>query len=230
MTDIKFFRVGGCVRDELLGTPVHDIDFAVEAPSWEVMAKAVHARCTKVFLETPEFLTIRGLDPHLGAVDFVLCRKDGTSTDGRRPDFVEPGTLLDDLARRDFSVNAMARDEDGVLIDPHGGREDLEAGRLRFVGNPEDRLAEDALRAFRGVRFSVTKRFDMTDGTREAIAAMHASAFDAVSTDRIRDELHRMFAADTAASITILSHTFPLLLEVALSRGLWLKPTTEVPK
>jgi tRNA nucleotidyltransferase/poly(A) polymerase len=225
--NIRFFQVGGCVRDELIGTPSKDIDFAVEAPSWEAMAKAVRARCSKVFLETPEFLTIRGLDPDIGAVDFVLCRKDGTSTDGRRPDFVEPGTLFDDLARRDFSVNAMARDEDGVLIDPHGGREDLEAGRLRFVGDPEERLAEDALRAFRGLRFTVTKRFTMTDDTIFAIGSMHAEAFDAVSTDRIRDELHKMFAADTAASITILSHTFPLLLEVALDRGLWLKPTTE---
>lgn len=244
MTDIRFFRVGGCVRDELLGVDTKDIDFAVEVnPShdrdpednnithgWQIMRSAVHARCTKVFLETPEFLTIRGLDPHIGAVDFVLCRKDGPSSDGRRPDSVEAGTLLDDLARRDFTVNAMARDEDGVLIDPHGGREDLESGRLRFVGDPEDRLAEDALRAFRGLRFSVTKRFTMTPETIHAIGAMHAEAFDAVSTDRIRDELHKMFAADTAASITILSHTFPLLLEVALSRGLWLKPTTEVPK
>jgi hypothetical protein len=70
----------------------------------------------------------------------------------------------------------------------------------------------------------------MTDDTIHAIGAMHAEAFDSLSTDRIRGELHKMFAADTAASITILSHTFPLLLEVALSRGIWLKPTTEVPK
>jgi tRNA nucleotidyltransferase (CCA-adding enzyme) len=162
-------------------------------------------------------------------VDFVLCRKDGPSTDGRRPDFVEAGTILDDLARRDFTVNAMARDEDGVLLDPHGGREDLEAGLLRFVGSAEDRLAEDALRAFRALRFSVTKRFTITDETAEALRAMHAEAFDAVSTDRMRDELHKMFSTDTAAALVVLAQ-FPLLLEVALSRGLWLKPTTEAAK
>src|SRR5687768_11467708 len=106
MTDIRFFRVGGCVRDELLGIESKDIDFAVEADSFEAMRDAVHARCSKVFLETPEFLTIRGLDPDIGAVDFVLCRKDGPTKDGRRPEFVEPGTILDDLARRDFTVNA----------------------------------------------------------------------------------------------------------------------------
>jgi tRNA nucleotidyltransferase (CCA-adding enzyme) len=230
MTDIRFFRVGGCVRDELLGSDSKDIDFAVEAPSFEAMREAVHARCSKVFLETPEFLTIRGLDPDLGAVDFVLCRKDGPTKDGRRPEFVEPGTILDDLARRDFTVNAMARDDEGHLLDPHGGREDLEAGRLRFVGEPKDRLAEDALRAFRALRFAVTKNFVLTTETIEALDLMHKEAFDAVSTDRIRDEFHKMFAKDTGAAITILSHTFPLLLEVALDRGLWLRPTTEVPK
>jgi tRNA nucleotidyltransferase/poly(A) polymerase len=229
MTDIRMFRVGGCVRDELLGLDSKDIDFAVEAPSFETMLEAVEARCSKVFLVTPEFLTIRGLDPELGAVDFVLCRKDGPSTDGRRPDFVEAGTILDDLARRDFTVNAMARDEEGVLLDPHGGREDLEAGLLRFVGSAEDRLAEDALRAFRALRFSVTKRFTITDETAEALRAMHAEAFDAVSTDRMRDELHKMFSTDTAAALVVLAQ-FPLLLEVALSRGLWLKPTTEAAK
>ncbi len=236
MTEIRFFQVGGCVRDELLGVPTKDIDFAVEAPSFEAMADAVVARCTKVFTGKDggfigqEFFTIRGIDPDLGPVDFVLCRKDGPSTDGRRPDFVEPGTLADDLARRDFTVNALARGEDGVLVDPHHGREDLEAGRLRFVGNPEDRLQEDALRAFRGVRFAVTKKFVMTDDTTFAIQDLHTEAFDAVSTDRIRDELHKMFATDTAASLNLLVNQFPILLETALTRGLWLRPTTEAPK
>lgn len=228
MTDIRMFRVGGCVRDELLGIESKDIDFAVEAPTFEAMSEAVHARCSKVFLETPEFFTIRGLDPELGAVDFVLCRKDGPTADGRRPEFVEAGTILDDLARRDFTVNAMARDEEGVLLDPHGGREDLEAGLLRFVGRAEDRLAEDALRAFRALRFSVTKRFTLTPETAEALLGMHAEAFDSVSTDRMRDELHKMFATDTAAALAVLAQ-FPLLLEVALSRGLWLEPTTKQP-
>lgn len=226
MSTIRFFQVGGCVRDEQLGLESKDIDFAVEAESFEAMSEAVHARCSKVFLEKPEFLTIRGLDPELGAVDFVLCRKDGPSSDGRRPDFVEAGTILDDLARRDFTVNAMARDEEGVLLDPHGGREDLEAGVLRFVGSAEDRLAEDALRAFRALRFAVTKRFTLAPETVEALGSMHAEAFDGVSTDRMRDELHKMFAKDTAAALVTLAQ-FPLILEVALSRGLWLKPTTE---
>jgi tRNA nucleotidyltransferase (CCA-adding enzyme) len=232
MTDIRFFRVGGCVRDELLGIESKDIDFAVEAPSFDAMLAAVEARCSKVFRDKDgspigaEFFTLRGLDPELGPVDFVLCRKDGPSSDGRRPDFVEPGTLFDDLARRDFRCNAMARDEFGTLIDPFGGRGDTEAHRLNFVGVAEDRLAEDALRAFRALRFAVTKGFDMTADCEFAIGSMHKGAFDGVSTERIRDELLKMFAKDTAAALRVLMR-FPLLLEVALDRGLWLKPTTE---
>lgn len=229
---IRMFAVGGAVRDRLLGRPTKDIDFAVEAPDFDTMANAVVARCTKVFRDNDgkfigqDFFTIRGLDPELGPVDFVLCRKDGPSSDGRHPDFVEPGTIFDDLARRDFTMNALAMDEDGVLLDPHGGREDLEAGRLRFVGNAADRLAEDALRAFRALRFSVTHRLVLAPETVDALSAMHKGDFDAVSTERIREELHKMFAKDTGAALAVLME-FPLMLEVALDRGLWLKPTTE---
>lgn len=225
--DVRFFRVGGCVRDELLGIPSKDIDFAVEAPSFEDMLRAVEARCTKVFLVTPEFFTIRALDPELGGVDFVLCRKDGPSSDGRRPDFVEPGTIQDDLARRDFTVNAMAQDaDDGFLIDPFDGQVDLANNTLRFVGKAEDRLAEDALRAFRGIRFEVTKRFHLDFTARGAIDRMKPSQFDAVSTERIREELLRCFAADTHRTLNIL-RDFPVLFSLMLDRGIWLKPTVE---
>jgi tRNA nucleotidyltransferase/poly(A) polymerase len=228
MSDIRFFQVGGCVRDGILGVKTKDIDFAVEAPDFETMSKAVHARCSKVFLETPEFLTIRGLDPELGAVDFVLCRKDGPSSDGRRPDFVEPGTILDDLARRDFTVNSLALTDEGELLDPHGGVIDLNNRVLRFVGVPRDRLTEDALRAFRAVRFAVTKGFAMTTETIMAISAMQAGDFDAVSTDRIRDELFKMFAKDTRGALNIMLQ-FPAMLQLAFDRGLWLEPTMRTP-
>lgn len=233
MTDIRFFRVGGCVRDDLLGVPTKDIDFAVVAPSFEAMAEAVVARCTKVFTDNDGFVgekyfTIRGIDPDLGPVDFVLARKDGPSTDGRRPDFVEPGTIWDDLARRDFTINAMAMTDEGELLDPHNGRADLERGVLRFVGEPADRLAEDALRAFRALRFSITKGFVIHAETMLALDDMVAKDFDGVATDRIRDELTKMFAKDTGATLLLLLE-FPVMLELALDRGLWLRPTSETP-
>lgn len=230
-TEIRFFRVGGCVRDGLLGIPTKDIDFAVEAPSFESMAEAVLARCTKVFTDNDgkfigqDFFTIRGIEPELGAVDFTLCRKDGPSTDGRHPDFVLIGDIFTDLARRDFTVNAMAIDDNNILFDPHGGQKDLEDRRLRFVGKPEDRLQEDALRAFRALRFAITKGFSLTEDTIIALATMEPEDFDAVSTERIREELFKMFAKNTKASLRTLLQ-FPVMLQLAFDRGLWLEPTT----
>jgi tRNA nucleotidyltransferase (CCA-adding enzyme) len=233
MTEIRFFRVGGCVRDELMGLRTKDIDFAVEAPDFDTMLAAVEARCTKVFRDNDgvpvgaKFFTARGIDPELGAVDFVLCRKDGPSTDGRRPDFVEAGTLLDDLARRDFTMNSLAIAEDGTIIDPHGGQADIERRVIRFVGDPTDRLAEDALRAFRGARFEVTKGMTLHADSFAAIAMMRVEDFDAVSTERVRDELHKMFAKDAGKTMSLLVEELPILLRVALDRGVWFKPTTE---
>lgn len=232
MTEIRFFQVGGCVRDGLLGLKTKDIDFSVEAPDFESMLAAVEARCSKVFRDKEgvpigaKHFTLRGLDPKIGPVDFALCRKDGPSTDGRHPDFVEHGTLADDLARRDFTVNAMALADDGTIIDHHGGQEDLRRGILRFVGKPEDRLQQDALRAFRGARFEVTKGMMLHTESFAAIASMTVEDFDAVSDNRVRDELHKMFATDTARAMQSLAD-LPILLKVATARGVWFKPTLE---
>lgn len=246
----NFYKVGGCVRDELLGTPSKDIDFSVEVTTaelahdlatyvennpitaaWEIMRKAVAARCSKVFLETPQFFTIRGLDADLGPVDFVLCRKDGPSSDGRRPDFVEPGMIYDDLARRDFTVNAMAIPEGGTLVDlydPFNGYDDLTERVLRFVGSSEDRLRQDALRAYRLLRFSITKRMSVEQEARLAVSRMVRADFDAVSTDRIVDELMKCYKHSTSATLQALNLThFPVLLDLALHRGIWLMPTTK---
>ena len=88
----KFFQVGGCVRDRLMGVPCHDIDFSVEAESFEAMREAILERGGTIYLDTPEFFTIRAKEPGLGTVDFVLCRKEGAYSDGRHPDKVEMGT------------------------------------------------------------------------------------------------------------------------------------------
>jgi len=107
---IKLFEVGGHVRDGLLGIKSKDIDMAVEAPSWEAMREFVKHNTKKIFLEKEEFLTIRAMGHDGLPKDFVLCRKDGAYSDGRRPDTVEAGTIFDDLARRDFTVNAIAKE------------------------------------------------------------------------------------------------------------------------
>src|SRR4051812_1141546 len=100
---IKFYEVGGCVRDELLGIPSKDIDFVVIAPSFEAMRAHLLAEKFKIFVEKQEFVTIRASVPpghplrqRTRDADFVLARKDSPTSDGRRPDYVEPGTLEDD--------------------------------------------------------------------------------------------------------------------------------------
>lgn len=227
-TEIKRYLVGGAVRDLLLGEKPSDVDYTVEAPSFEAMEAWLVEKGHTIFLSTPEFGTIRS---RLGkeAADHVLARKEGPYTDGRHPDWVEVGTLEDDLKRRDFTVNAMAiDDESNELIDLFGGVRDLTNKRLRAVGDPRDRLREDPLRAFRAMRFAVTK--DMTIDRDLDYAMKLVFVLDrlhSVSTDRIRVELGKMFAFDGVASMKILLNSYPAYLNVVVGRGIWFKPTTE---
>ena len=163
---MQVYEVGGCVRDSLLGIPSKDVDFVCVAASYAAMRTWMVGQGFKLWLEKPEFVTIRASVPQNHPLrartrdaDFVLARRDAPSSDGRRPDWVEAGTLADDLARRDFTVNALARGEDGVIIDLFGGRDDLAAKTLRFVGEPMARIREDGLRVLRGFRFMVTKGY-----------------------------------------------------------------------
>jgi len=240
----QFAEVGGAVRDKFLGLDSKDVDFVAIPDNLDSFVNADFAfthlvhhlklEGFKVFLETPEFFTVRAQVPdghslkqRTNVADFVLARKDGPSTDGRRPDFVLPGTLFDDLQRRDFTVNAMAI-LDGEVIDPFGGREDLENNLLRFVGDPTERIAEDGLRVMRALRFSVTKNFDIDADTWEAINSNFASEMlMKVSVERIREELERMFLADTVGTMKLLRDVFSLnSLEKAIFRdGLRLMPT-----
>ena len=229
---MRIFEVGGSVRDRMLGLDSKDKDFAVEAESFDTMVGELKDLGYTVFLEKPEFLTIRAKFPKghkfsAQTADFVLCRKDGTYTDGRRPDFVEAGTIYDDLARRDFTVNAMAVDSDGTLIDPHGGNRDLADMLLRTVGDPMVRFGEDYLRAVRAIRFAVTKKFKFDTTLIRALDSNEvADGLRNVSVERIREEMFKAFKADTFRTIMILNN-FPRVRMAILDgkNGLWLEPT-----
>lgn len=229
----KIFQVGGSVRDKILGVDSKDIDFVVIAPSFAAMRDMIIARGGKIFLETEKFLTIRANVPQLGSADYVLARKDGTYSDGRRPDEVIIGSLEDDLARRDFTINAIAIDtETGEMIDPHGGQIDIAGRFLRCVGNPIKRFNEDKLRIFRALRFSICKNFLITRETENAIRYIvncpditGTDGFENVSTERIRDELLKMFSANWRESFHLLENFE--LMNLIDKRGIWLKPTTE---
>lgn len=238
---MEMFLVGGFVRDQLMGVQSKDVDFCVvvpDAPSVEAAFVAMRDHLLSegftVHIEKPEFLTIRAGVPKghplremAKDADFVVAREDGAYSDGRRPDEVRPGSLHSDLSRRDFTVNAIARAVDGRIIDPFGGRADIEFRRLRFVGDPVKRITEDGLRVLRGFRFMVTKGLRPTPETAEAMTRPLAVEMLAkVSTERIRDELERMFVADTLATLDILSHTMPVeMRDVVFSGGLRLSAT-----
>jgi tRNA nucleotidyltransferase (CCA-adding enzyme) len=224
--DIKLYRVGGCVRDKILGVKSKDIDFSVEAPSFDAMRDEIVRRGGEIFLEKPEYLTIRARVPELGAADFVLCRKDGAYYDGRRPENVELGTLMDDLCRRDFTMNAIAEDEDGRLIDPFSGQLDMIMKVINCVGNTRERFEEDYLRMLRALRFSITKSMGLSLEIRLCLQSDMADKIADVAEERVREEMLKCFRADTPRTLLLLEE-FPRVRAAVFSGKLWLKPTME---
>lgn len=223
---MKIYKVGGAVRDSFMGRTSKDLDYAVEAPSFEAMREEIQKRGFKIYLETPKYLTIRAHGPD-GPADFSLCRTDGMYIDGRHPESVKPATIAEDLKRRDFTMNAIAVDMDsGEVLDPHDGKADAGMKILKCVGKPQDRFDEDRLRVLRGIRFMVVLGLTADIKTLQAMRATRAGDFDGVSTDRVRDELFKMFYADTPGSIYWL-YEFPELIKLMGERGVWLRPTVE---
>lgn len=227
---VKIYQVGGSVRDELLGIKSKDLDYSVECSSFQEMTDYILEQGGEIFLSTPEYLTIRARLPKIGAADFVMCRKDGAYGDGRRPDTVEPGTILDDLSRRDFTVNAIAKQEDGSLYDPFNGQKDIHDKFIRCVGNPYDRFMEDSLRVLRAIRFAITKGFLIHSSVNEQIQnPIVIDQIKNISQDRIREELHKCFKHDTYATLLFLEKYWQLKDVIFLhTSGIWLKPTTEL--
>ena len=215
-----------------MGRKSKDLDFAVVAPSYDDMILEIGKRGGKIYLARPEYLTVRARmfwpltnkGKEVDA-DFVLCRKDGFYGDGRRPDSVEIGTLEDDLARRDFTVNAIALTEDGQYVDPFQGLEDLKRMELRTVGHAEDRFSEDALRLLRAIRFSITHGFILSNDIRDCLHSKDMiNLLDNVSEERIKDELENMFRANTYNALDWFTHLDWLRKQV-FRRSIWLMPT-----
>ena len=175
--------VGGAVRDALLGREPGDWDVTTSAPPEAVLSLfAPHALPTGLRHGTVTVGGGRG-------VEVTTFRRDGTYRDHRRPDHVEfTPSLTEDLARRDFTVNAMAVSLRGEVSDPFHGREDLSAGLLRAVGDPDRRFEEDALRILRGLRFASRLGFAIEPDTAAAIRR-GAPLLRHIAPERIREEL-----------------------------------------
>lgn len=183
--------VGGCTRDMLLGRPVHDWDLATDARPDDV--SRVFRRVIPTGIQHGTVTVVVGNTGY----EVTTLRGDGTYTDGRHPDqvtFVDD--LQEDLARRDFTVNAIAFDPlEDSMTDPFGGREDLAARLIRAVGTPRDRFEEDGLRILRAARFVATLGFDLDPATRQGMTdCMHR--LDCVSSERVRDELLKTLSSD----------------------------------
>jgi poly(A) polymerase/tRNA nucleotidyltransferase (CCA-adding enzyme) len=193
--------VGGSVRDLVRGDEPADWDVATSAPP-----ESVAARFPGATWENP-FGTVTVRDPAGGrGIEVTTYRVEAGYRDQRRPDEVRWGlSLADDLARRDFTINAMAwlpdeaADGSGRLVDPYGGAADLEAGLLRAVGDPEERFNEDALRLLRAVRLATRFELRLDPPTETAIRA-NAPKAAGLSGERVRDELMRILAGAAAPS------------------------------
>ncbi len=203
------YLVGGCVRDILLDR---------EPKDWDVTTNARPEEIQKLFPESVyenQFGTV-GVktdadDPKLKVVEATTYRIEGRYSDQRHPDEVKfAETLKEDLSRRDFTVNALAMDPKGDIVDPFGGKADLKARAIRTVGGAEQRFGEDALRLLRAVRLSAELDFEIDMETRRAIEAK-SRELDLIAKERVRDELVKMLMTPRAAKGIILLEELGLL-------------------
>lgn len=191
------YLVGGCVRDLLRGEKAHDWDICTSALPRETEACFSGQRIIETGLRHGT-VTILGED---GAYEVTTYRSDGPYSDGRRPDRVRfVPELEEDLARRDFTVNAIAMGLDGELRDPFGGVEDIRKGRLRCVGEPARRFQEDGLRVMRALRFGAVLGYEIEEGTAEAVHACR-SMLGHVAAERINVELCKLLVGEEAGRI-----------------------------
>lgn len=241
-----FYQVGGHIRDELLGLQSKDIDYvAVETDKAKLESFQINAlfdslvqdltiQGFEIFLKTPDCYTIRARFPkdHENAgitADFVLARKEIGYKEGTREPIVVPGTLYDDLQRRDFTVNAMAKDpKTGAIIDPFGGIGDLKNKVLRTPISGQITFADDPLRILRGIRLAITKGFSLSEEIVNIIKMFdYNTKFYVVSEERIREELYKCFHYNTKLTLFYLNIFWRLSDYIFSKTKLWLKPTNE---
>ena len=185
------YAVGGCVRDSLLGRTAHDWDLCTSALPQQVIELFGAEQCIPTGLQHGTVTIKYGGQLY----ETTTFRTEGSYTDGRHPDAVQfVPDVREDLARRDFTINAMAYNEAEGLVDPFGGQKDLQNGLLRAVGEPQQRFTEDALRILRLYRFAARFGFALDAATARA-ARQLAPHLDCISAERIQEELAKLLAA-----------------------------------
>jgi tRNA nucleotidyltransferase (CCA-adding enzyme) len=218
------YVVGGCVRDLLLGKEASDWDVTTDAKPEEV--RKIFPRVVPTGIQHGTVTVLM----HGKPFEVTTFRGEGAYSDGRRPDTVEfVRDITHDLARRDFTVNAIALDpDDGRIIDPYEGQKDIQRRVIRAVGTPLERFREDGLRVLRAARFTATLDFELDPETERAIAPS-LDVFKKVSQERVRDEWIKAMKAkkpsrafDVMRTTNILGVTCPELLEgVGMEQNKW---------
>lgn len=188
------FLVGGSVRDELLGLPVHDYDFTTDAVPDDSKRLLNVAGADAIYTVGERFGTVGAIFGD-DRFEITTYRSEAYTPGSRKPQVAFGTSLEADLARRDFTVNAMARPAaGGDIVDPYGGRDDLAARTIRAVGSADERFAEDPLRLLRAVRFAAQFGFTIEPDTREAVIR-NADALRTISAERIAQEMNRILLA-----------------------------------
>ena len=191
------YLVGGCTRDTLMGIPPHDYDITTSATPDEMKEVFSGYRLIETGVKHGT-LTVRVGDENY---ELTTYRIDGTYSDSRHPDAVSfTRSLEEDLARRDFTMNAIAYSPETGYVDPFGGQADTKARLIRAVGEPTRRFEEDALRILRALRFSSVLGFAIEEKTAEAVFALQ-DRLTLVAPERVREELLKLLCGRGASSV-----------------------------
>jgi poly(A) polymerase len=216
--------VGGCVRDSLIGRKIGDIDLAVDKPPEDVVRALAAAQIRTLPTGIAHGTVTAIVDRR--AYELTTLRRD-VETDGRRAVVAFTDDWLEDASRRDFTFNALYADTEGTLYDAFEGRADLAAGRVRFIGDPEQRIAEDRLRVLRFFRFHAWFGRPPFDPAGFAACRRNAGTLRTLSVERVAKELLRLLeapapadAVDAMAEAGVLDHWLPELAGTARLRKL----------
>lgn len=191
------YMIGGCVRDFLLGQTPKDYDITTSALPEETERVFSGFRVIETGMKHGTVTVLMDKLP----LEITTYRIDSDYSDNRRPDSVTfTKSLLEDTARRDFTMNAIAVDENGDIVDYHGGEEDIRNGVIRCVGDPYKRFCEDALRILRAVRFSSVLGFAIEPRTKEAVFA-NKELLRNISYERIASELVKLLCGQNARGV-----------------------------
>ena len=195
----KAYMVGGCVRDRLMGRQIHDTDITTDALPEQITAVFSGEKVIPTGLKHGTVTVLLSGTPY----EITTFRVDGSYTDSRRPDKVEFTSDIEaDLSRRDFTMNAIAMDRRGNIVDPYGGADDIKAGVIRCVGEPERRFTEDALRILRAVRFASQLGFQINSYTEKAMLELR-TRLDLISRERVRDEFDKLLCGRNSTEVLL---------------------------